>query len=197
MSANAFLEAGARRSAAQHPDGPCASMSAPMLLHRGPLRRLKEQCSQPKLTQRAGCAFLGSSTRQNMEICCYARADQLDGLRPSGSPSLAERIFDESYKIGELLGIGSFGKVYRATHRSGAGLDYAVKIVSKHREGFLDERVARRIHEEVWQLPCPRVASRFGQDCLALLAESLKYFPDHDRVLYRSIPLDSCRTGQR
>ena len=160
MSANCLLEAGGRRSAAQLPDGPCATMSGPLLRRKRPVRIVKEQSSQPKLTQRAGCTFLGSSARQNMNICCYARADQLDGMRSSGVPSLAERIFDESYKIGELLGIGSFGKVYRATHRSSVGLDYAVKIVSKHREGFLDERVARRIHEEVWQLPCPRVASR-------------------------------------
>ena len=57
--------------------------------------------------------------------------------------------------MGELLGVGSFGKVYRATHRSETAPDYAVKIVSKHREGFLDERVARRIHEEVRKLYLP------------------------------------------
>ena len=174
MSANCFLESGARRSAAQHSDGLCASLSAPLPRHRKPARIVKEQGSQPQLMQRAGCTFLGSSARQTMKISCYAHADQLDGLRSSKSPSLAERIFDESYKIGELLGIGSFGKVYRATHRSGAGVDYAVKIVSKHREGFPDERVARRIHEEVWQLPCPRVASQdVRQEAWLLLAESL------------------------
>ena len=145
MSANSFLDSGARRTAAQRPDGPSASLAAQRPRHRRLALRLKEQSSQPKLTQSAGHA----STRQTGNVCCYARPDQLDGLRSSEAPSLAERNFEETYKIGELLGIGSFGKVYRATHRSGAGINYAVKIVSKHREGCLDERVARRIHEEV------------------------------------------------
>ena len=60
--------------------------------------------------------------------------------------------FGEDYSMGELLGMGSFGKVYRAISRTDPGTGYAVKIVPKHREGVLDERIARRIHEEVcWQ----------------------------------------------
>lgn len=173
MSVNCYLDSGARRIAARHPDDVSASPSAPIARHRQRGHRVREHGSQPKLMQRAGCAFLGSSARHSMKVSCYAQADQLDGLKSSGASSLAERIFDESYKIGELLGIGSFGKVYRATHRSGAGLDYAVKIVSKHREGFLDERVARRIHEEVWQLPCPRVASRCSAKILSTPAGRL------------------------
>ena len=116
--------------------------------HRRVLRRIRQQSGQPIFSRSA----FASSTRQKQEVRCYARSEQLDGLRPSDAPSLAERIFEENYKIGELLGIGSFGKVYRATHRAGSSPDYAVKIVSKHREGSQDERVARRIHEEVRQL---------------------------------------------
>ena len=111
-------------------------------------RRIRQQSGQPIFSRSA----FGSSTRRSRKSDATPAAEQLDGLRSSEVSSLAERIFEENYKIGELLGIGSFGKVYRATHRSGSGPDYAVKIVSKHREGFQDERVARRIHEEVRQL---------------------------------------------
>ena len=57
--------------------------------------------------------------------------------------------FGEAYQLGELLGQGSFGSVYRAVSRTDPGTGYAVKMVPKHREGVLDERIARRIHEEV------------------------------------------------
>lgn len=40
-------------------------------------------------------------------------------------------------------------QVYRAVSKAQPGQDFAVKIVPKHREGVLDERIARRIHEEV------------------------------------------------
>ena len=119
------------------------------------LRRAKQQSCQLIFAPSTDGLSLGSSRRRSQEVCCYAGAEQLDGLRSHGSSSLAERIFEENYRVGELLGVGSFGKVYRATHRSEATPDYAVKIVSKHREGFLDERVARRIHEEVRKMYLP------------------------------------------
>jgi len=171
MSAHCFLESGARCSAAQQADGSCSSAAAFLPRQRRLLRRIQKQSSVTIFTHSAGCTFPGSSTRQNQEVCCYARAEQLDGLLPLDVPSLAGRNFEESYQIGELLGIGSFGKVYRATHRSGSGPDYAVKIVSKHREGFLDERVARRIHEEVRQLRRPRVAAHCHAGSSAVRAD--------------------------
>jgi serine/threonine protein kinase len=148
MTSYRFLEEGARCGTARQPDGHRPSLAAPLPSHRRVLRRIRQQSGQPIFSRSA----FASSTRQKQEVRCYARPEQLDGLRSSDVSSLAERIFEESYKIGELLGIGSFGKVYRATHRAGSGPDYAVKIVSKHREGSQDERVARRIHEEVRQL---------------------------------------------
>ena len=88
--------------------------------------------------------------------CCRRGASQ-QSVRCFAAPgSLQERAsdertgsFGEAYSVGELLGMGSFGKVYRAISRTDPGTGYAVKIVPKHREGVLDERIARRIHEEV------------------------------------------------
>ena len=147
MTSHRFLEPGARCGAAHQPDGHRPSLAGPLPSQRR-VRRIRQQSGQPIFLRSA----VVSSTRQKQEVRCYARSEQLDGLLSSDAPSLAERIFEENYKIGELLGIGSFGKVYRATHRAGSSPDYAVKIVSKHREGSQDERVARRIHEEVRQL---------------------------------------------
>ena len=155
MSANCFLECGSHHGAARRSEGARHSSTAPLARQWRVLRRAKQQSGQLIFAPSTDGLSLGSSRRRSQEVCCYAGAEQLDGLRSHGSSSLAERIFEENYRVGELLGVGSFGKVYRATHRSGTGPDYAVKIVSKHREGFLDERVARRIHEEVRKLYLP------------------------------------------
>lgn len=81
-------------------------------------------------------------------VRCFAQAEMLED-RGEDMHSAASGSFSASYKLGELLGIGSFGKVYRAVSRAQPGQDFAVKVVSKHREGVLDERIARRIREEV------------------------------------------------
>ena len=155
MSAKCFLESGSHHGAARRSEDTRHSLAAPWARQSRVLRRAKQQSSQLIFAPSTHGLSLGSSRRRSQEVCCYAGAEQLDSLRSHGSSSLAERIFEENYRVGELLGVGSFGKVYRATHRSETAPDYAVKIVSKHREGFLDERVARRIHEEVRKLYLP------------------------------------------
>lgn len=79
---------------------------------------------------------------------CFARADKLEE-RGADEQLFSRGSFADSFVLGELLGIGSFGKVYRAVSRAHPEEAYAVKIVQKHREGVLDERIARRIREEV------------------------------------------------
>ena len=155
MSANCFLECGFYHGAACRSEGARHSLTVPLARQSRVLRQARQQSSQLIFAPSTDGVSLGSSRRRSQEVCCYAGAEQLDGLRSHGSSSLAERSFEENYRVGELLGVGSFGKVYTATHRSWKGPDYAVKIVSKHREGFLDERVARRIHEEVRKLHLP------------------------------------------
>jgi serine/threonine protein kinase len=81
-------------------------------------------------------------------VLAFAQAEMLED-RGSDRHSAGTGKFAEAYQLGELLGIGSFGKVYRAISKAQPGQDFAVKIVSKHREGVLDERIARRIHDEV------------------------------------------------
>jgi serine/threonine protein kinase len=84
-------------------------------------------------------------------VQCFAQADKLEE-RGADEQLFARGSFADSFTLGDLLGVGSFGKVYRAVSRAHPGQDYAVKIVSKHREGVLDERIARRIREEVHSL---------------------------------------------
>ena len=75
---------------------------------------------------------------------CFSATESLEREERRAEPGS----FADAFSTHELLGVGSFGRVVRAVDRV-TGAEYAAKIVQKHREGVLDERIAKRIHEEV------------------------------------------------
>ncbi len=155
MDAGSLLRpAAAAASPARQQDAfPCSSAARPTCARAGlghphrvsSVQGVSAKISSSPVSSRALQARPGG-------VQCFARADKLEE-RGADEQLFARGSFAESFTLGELLGVGSFGKVYQAVSRAQPGQDYAVKIVQKHREGVLDERIARRIREEVGSSP--------------------------------------------
>jgi len=56
--------------------------------------------------------------------------------------------FDRHFARGDLLGRGSFGTVYRCVERATGDEEFAVKVISKTRDGVDPARILMRIREE-------------------------------------------------
>ncbi|BDA46230.1 Calcium-dependent protein kinase [Coccomyxa sp. Obi] len=139
----------ARASYGQQNSYPCCHVLRPVKGRAGLCRQFRVSSLQGVSVKISTLALSNRSLQARPgQVQCFAQADKLEE-RGADDQLLPRDSFADSFTLGELLGIGSFGKVYRAVSKAQPGQDFAVKIVPKHREGVLDERIARRIHEEI------------------------------------------------
>jgi serine/threonine protein kinase len=82
----------------------------------------------------------GSSSARRPQ--CFSATESVE------RESRAAASFSDAYLVHELLGVGSFGRVYRATDRQ-TGAEVAAKMVPLKRAGIDPERIQKRIAEEV------------------------------------------------
>jgi calcium-dependent protein kinase len=93
--------------------------------------------------------------------------------------------FDDTYSLGDLIGSGTFGKVYKAVERS-TGQEFAVKRMPKRfgPGGMLDAYYVRRIRNEV------DIGNHLGRSLN--IAYVYQVFEDDDKV---DIVMELCRGG--
>jgi Protein kinase domain len=102
--------------------------------------------SLPQAILRGESPFGGNAPRRNVS------ADQVLDLRTQPS----QQSFADVYRVGALLGVGSFATVHEATHRL-TGESFVVKAIKARDEGVQEEEIRRQtVAKEI--TACARLA---------------------------------------